>query len=429
MIRDLVMAGICGMLAIGPAVPAAGQVPSYADLFNPLQVRNLNLQMDPADWITIRNDSTYDIEKPAYFWTEGEQKIIVSVRNKAPGADGDKIPLKIDVNEYFDGQQWHGLKKLSLENGYEKNPVYEGFAWYLHRLAGESDTRTYGYRPSLASWVNVTVNGNMLGVYTAVEQPDKTLLRNRDLWVADKTWLYKQGDIGAPTLEAGSGSSPQVAALNFAPFDARPARPAPSGAQLQSELRANIDMHSMLTLAAVEQYTANGDALFSKGKNVFFADFDGVSGGLRSYLPWDQDSVFNGVTKSVYGAGPYANLILNDPVFRAEYEQIMRDLLNGPLSVTNLNGFLDQLQAALSPSLEADPYSRIDDVAGHFDDLRSWVTHRNANVLNQLPRVGAAPAGELMSESSAMPVPEPSAVAMLFSGAIALAWLRRTWQR
>ncbi len=49
----------------------------------------------------------------------------------------------MDINEYVDGQTWHDLKKLSLENGDDQDVVTEGLSWYVHRLdaAGDSDTR------------------------------------------------------------------------------------------------------------------------------------------------------------------------------------------------------------------------------------------------------------------------------------------------
>ena len=34
---------------------------------------------------------------------------------EAPGFT--KVSLKLDINEYVIGQSWHGLRKLSLENG------------------------------------------------------------------------------------------------------------------------------------------------------------------------------------------------------------------------------------------------------------------------------------------------------------------------
>ncbi len=164
--------------------------------------------MAPGDWATIVADTTFDIEVPALFWAEYEAPILVSVRRKSATLLGwDKISLKIDINEYHDRDgfgncetdggfadavcvsKWHGVKKLSLENGDDVNVVAEGLAWYLHRVAADSGL---DYTTGLASWVTLTVNGDSKGVYVNLEQRDKQSLKNHGLWEGGgDTWLYK----------------------------------------------------------------------------------------------------------------------------------------------------------------------------------------------------------------------------------------------
>jgi len=401
---------VAALILIATSGRLEGQVPSYGTLYDPLQVLNLNLEMDPSDWNTVRNDLSYDIEKPAYFWADGENKVVVSLRRKPNLANGDKVALKIDVNEYFDNQQWHGVKKLSLENGYEKNAVSEGLAWYMHRCA--SQLTSVDYRPPLAAWVNVTVNGQGLGLYANVEQPDKTFLRNRDLWISGETWLYKQGDIGSPTLEAGTGESPTYAALDYSPFRAR-GDPPPAG--YETQVQSLIDMTEFLTVGAVNTFSSTNDELLNKGKNFFFVDY-GEGQGQRLYFPWDLDSIFNRVTSSIYeDKTDYQRYLVNVPAFRDQYNQIMMDLLDGPLAVTPLHDFLDQLEAALTPSLLADPYNNVGntpgDIAGYFDNMDQWITDRHANVLQQVQ-------ADMLAAPSAS-TPEPTTLALVGVGLIA----------
>ena len=248
-----------------------------------------------------------------------------------------------------------------------------------------------GYTPPLASWVNVRVNGQLLGVYTNVEQPDKTFLRNRNLWVPNQSWLYKQGEIGPPEVEAGSGNSPTFTALSYQPFQASPAPPAGYVTQVQSL----IDMDQMLTVGAVNAFTANFDELLTKGKNFWFADFDGgASGGKRLYFPWDLDAGTRRENRQQHLPRPqqYAFRVpavhYRKPGVPRQYNQIMLDLLNGPLAVAPTLEFLDQLEASLTPSLLADQYNGFGntpaDVAGEFDRIRGWMTARHANVLQQV---------------------------------------------
>jgi hypothetical protein len=392
---------------------ASAQAPSYSQLYNPFQVLNLNFEMSPEDWAAVQADDTLDLEKPAWFWADGESKMLVSVRRKSLFADSDKISLKIDVNEYFDQNIWHGVKKLSFENGFDADVVSEGFAWYLHRQAATLPGDNY--QPGHAAWVNVNLNGTPLGVYASVEQVDKRFLRNRDLWTDGQTWLYKHGDIGTQTMEEGpSQNSPTVTALNYSPFSSSNTPP-PAG--YEAQLESLIDMKAMLTLGAVNAFTANPDELFNKGKNFWFADFEN---GKRAHFPWDLDAVFHGANDSIYGSNsPYTTYILNNPNFRDDYNQIMLDLLNGPLSVQSLHDFLDQLEPVLTPSLMADPNSNIDNAADHFDELRDWITLRHANVLSQVQAD--------LASSSAAGVPEPGGAAVL--AVFAMACLRRQRRR
>lgn len=409
---------VCGALGLVPAHLARAQAPSYADLYNPLNVFNLNLTMDPADWAAVQADTTLDLEKPAFFSADGESQLLVSVRRKSLTSDNDKISLKIDINEYFDQNQWHGVKKLSLENGFDADVISEGLAWHLHRRA--ETLPADNYQPGHAAWVNVTLNGTQLGVYANVEQVDKTFLRNRNLWTPGSTWLYKHGDIGQQTLEEGASSdSPTVAALNYSPFSG--STPPPPGYETQLQLL--IDMKGMLTLGAVNAFTTNPDELFNKGKNFWFADFEDEDGvAQRLHFPWDLDAVFKSTSATIYGSSsPYTTYILDNPTFRAEYNQIMLDLLNGPLSVQSLHDFLNQIEPALTPWLQADVNSNILDVPAHFDDLRDWITARHANVLSQVQADMARPA-----TPAALPEPGAGAFAA-FAGLAALRRRRRTF--
>ena len=87
---------------------------------------------------------------------------------------------------------------------------------------------------------------------------------------------------------------------------------------------------------------------------------------------------------------PYQSIILNHATFRAQYNAILTALLDpstGPLSEAALHDFLDGVQAATTAALAADPYAGFGSeaaVAAHFDGLRSWVSERIVNVLDQV---------------------------------------------
>ena len=380
---------------------------AWPDVFNPFQILTLNLQLAEQDWDTIRHDTTNEIEVPAMFWADGETPILVSVRRKSSRAlpseaDPIKVGLKIDINELVDGQRWRSLTKVSLENGTDSGVVQEGFAWNLHRLASGS----YGYEAAFASWVQLRVNGRLICVYVNAEQRDKQMLRNRGLWADDETWIFDQDDIGVPEIEEGDGFSPTYDALCYVPFRVSSKRdsgtcPTPTDAELATQLPLLINMQGMLTQGAVDAYTDNPDALLSHGKNFQFVDFiDPNNTGRdtrRLYFPWDLDAVFRSTTGNIYASGsgrkispsPYQEVILRHPTFRAQYNQIMLDLLNGQLSVANVQAFLNQAEAVISTALANDPFPTTDaSPADEFNSLRAWVAARDANVRSQIAANG-----------------------------------------
>jgi spore coat protein CotH len=397
----------------------------WPGLYDPLQMLTLNLDMAPADWETIKADTTYDIELPAMFWADGDtdelEPILVSVRRKSADALGDKVSLKIDINEYVD-QKWNNIKKLSVENGDDVDVVAEGYAWYLNRVAAAASNS--GYDPGLAAWVKLVVNGKDVGVYINVEQPDKQFLKNRGLYTKNETWLYKGDAVGTDyELKVGDSDSPTLTELCYSPFGAEGSDGGGKGngkgkggnsgggstgctvpdsdSAMATELNKLIDMEAMLTLGAVSAFHMGPDDLFSKGKNFYSIDF--LGGGKRLYTQWDLDTVFTSGNPegSIYGTAKkgkkrggttelsqtaYQEVILNNSTFRAQYDRIMAGLLNGPLQIDAQYAFLNDLEVLLATALDADPNNNFggSSAAERFDSLRKWVSGRVININDQL---------------------------------------------
>lgn len=363
----------------------------WPEIFDPLVLRTLNLEMSDGDWQTIQHDETFEIEVPAMLWLDGEEPILVAIRRKsadpltaAPGYV--KVSYKIDVNELVSGQDWHGLRAVSLDNGDDQDVVSEGFTWYLHRAA--SGPEGYAYDAGLASWVRLVINGVDTGVYVNAEQRDKRFLEHRGLWIEDETWLYEVEDLhGFELDEGGPEDSPAVEALCYAPFASPSSCPTPGPGELASSVPALVDVQGLLALAAVDAFSANPDAIFSHGKNFYFADY--LEGEKRLHFPWDLDSAMGGggVTADVYAEkSPYSEILLAVPEFRAQYSQILNDLVCGPFRESELHGFLDVLEPVLSAALAADPNNQLDgqSVPAFFAGRKAWVSQRIASVSAQI---------------------------------------------
>jgi spore coat protein CotH len=162
------------------------------NLFNPEQVLDLYITVDPADWDALvaycpggkcPDEHTY---WPAQLQCRDTTPITVGIRRKMdPAAPSEsnprKVSLKIDINRYVLGQKFGGQTKLSLECGSDDSLVTEGFSWLMYQAAPIVASRS--------AWVKVWINGELRGLWSNVEVPNKSFLDNHGL--NDGGFLYK----------------------------------------------------------------------------------------------------------------------------------------------------------------------------------------------------------------------------------------------
>jgi hypothetical protein len=89
-------------------------------------------------------------------------------------------------------------------------------------------------------------------------------------------------------------------------------------------------------------------------------------------------------------------VILNHPVFRAQYNSIILGLTDpsaGPLSTAAIGALLDGVEPVVSEPLAEDPYAGVADAAGLFAGLRAKVADRVASVRAQALANNPAPRG------------------------------------
>ena len=71
---------IMGIILFGLSVKVNAQ--EWPEIFNPIVLRTLYLEISPGDWSIVQNDETFDVEVPALFWMEEDNPIQISVRRK-----------------------------------------------------------------------------------------------------------------------------------------------------------------------------------------------------------------------------------------------------------------------------------------------------------------------------------------------------------
>ncbi|MHC4843982.1 MAG: CotH kinase family protein, partial [Planctomycetota bacterium] len=150
-----------------------------------------------------------------------------------------------------------------------------------------------------------------------------------------------------------------------------------------------IDLPRVLTSSATDAFLANSDPLFESSNNTYFLDFNDGSGRKRMYSAWDIDASYKSSELDFYytnSSSTYEELILQKQVFRSQYNQIIRNLLDGPLSEENIYAFLDEINTPeLAAAIAADPYNQISgDVPAKIAELKTWFSDRIENVRTQV---------------------------------------------
>jgi spore coat protein CotH len=89
--------------------------------------------------------------------------------NSSYNNNSQKKSLKIDLNEFVDGQDLDGLKKFNLNNGF-KDPIF------MREKLTLDFCRRHGLDAPRCTYANVYMNDTLWGLYILVEQVDKTFL-------------------------------------------------------------------------------------------------------------------------------------------------------------------------------------------------------------------------------------------------------------
>ena len=287
------------------------------------------------------------------------------------------------MNELVAGQRYHGLRKLSLENGVSEGSNEDGAEArdYLAEYLGWRLMQRAGVLSSRAAFARVHVNGELLGVYINVEQVDKRFLESR--LGDDSGWLYKKsggaGD-GLKTHESDGLENPYDDYFCFWRSGGG-ACAVPPAETLAAELPQRLDIEGFLRMGAVSALIANTDALLFKDNNYYYYD----SYQRRAYIPWDLDTtmktnydVFAGGVPS--GNDMYTAVLLGN--WEGDYDAVLTGLLADELSLNTILGEITGAQATAGDAFAGDPYVS-GTMADAAESLTSYWTARHAAVSAQ----------------------------------------------
>ncbi len=180
--------------------PAAGGLGYEERLFDAGRVHTLDIIMDGwEDFLSGCEDKEYTA---CTLVIDGEACRNVAIRAKGNSSlstvssyGNNRYSFKVEFDHYDGANTYYGLDKLSLNNLIQDNTLMKDFLCY--QLMG-----SFGVAAPLCSYVSVSVNGELWGLYLAVEGVEDAFLRRN--YGTDAGELYKPDSLSSGGGRGGS---------------------------------------------------------------------------------------------------------------------------------------------------------------------------------------------------------------------------------
>jgi CotH kinase protein len=397
---------------------------AYAETFLGDHLVEVKITLTPADWDKIRNEAqtvnaiVSNCLDPNFDYTkvegsvsiDGQSFAKVSVRKKGYLGSLSVVrpSLKIGLDDYVDGQEYRGVQELTLNSA--RQDLTRVQTCLAYKVFGAAGLPVPG-----CTLARVSVNDQVLGVYTNVEPHKKPLLRR--FYASDKGNLY-EGNAGADLRQDSLFKfEKKTNESDLDPADLARVAAAleiPDDAAMLQQLEKVLDVEQYLRFWASESLVGHWDG-YSGDLNNFYVYVDPATGKLN-FLPYGPDSTFTSTHTFLPAAGrppvtlAWARLprrLWAYPVTRDRYRAVLRSLLDQAWDVSKLNAEIDRLI----------PFVASDYSPASVDALRSFIAGRRAVVEAEL---AADPVPWLIPERAAPACNE--AANSKVSGAFTTTW-------
>lgn len=317
-------------------------------------------------------------------WATGTVKVgdetfdNVALRYKGNGTIMDasrtiKKSIKVDLDRLGGTKTFRGIKTFNIHCGVtDPTKCRESLAYRLYRAAGVPAPKT-----ALAE-VRLTVpgkfDGELLGVYTLIEDINKPFLR--EAFGTDNGLLMKPE--GVRDLEyRGEEWGPYHGAFIPAKRDAKPdearrvidlARLIHQGDdnQFRTEIESYLDIDAYLRFLAVTGFIVNPDSFFALGHNYYL--YLHPTTKKFHFIPWDVDRalanfpIFGSADQQMdlsivhpySGSHKLTERLLAIPAMNEKYQALLRELAGGVFSKENLLNEISVLNEATRKLLARD---------------------------------------------------------------------------
>lgn len=171
------------------------------------KVTKINIEIEENNWNSLIENALDEEYVNANITIDNEKFYNVGIRAKgnssltsvANNPDSDRFSFKVDFSEYVDGQTYHGIEKLALNNMIS-DPTYlkEYISYDIYKFLGIA-TPEYSY-------ADISINGESWGLYLALEVMEERFIEKNYGELEGN--LYKPESMEMGGNKEGNGERP-----------------------------------------------------------------------------------------------------------------------------------------------------------------------------------------------------------------------------
>lgn len=333
--------------------------------------------------------------------------------NSSYNAPGNKKPFKIDFNEYVSGQKFDGLKVINLNNAMKDPTLMREKIFY-------DFMRRMGFTAPRATYAKLYLNGQYWGLYTLVEQVNKTFLENR--FFNDAGNLFKGDPQGSLQWFGPADSS------YYSKYELKTNEDSNYWGDLKNLINKINNTPSLQFYDSLEKMLNTQSVINSWAANIIYSNLDSYQGSGHNYyvyhntqsnkfdwITWDCNETFGNFTQGMTltqmeslslfyvpanppNSRPLTSKMLQNSSYKSAYINTVCQVMENEFTADNLFPIIDSLYNRIKPDVYADtkkPFSNQDfenninsPVGNNIPGLKSFITNRRNSIISQLAANG-----------------------------------------
>lgn len=283
----------------------------------------------------------------------------------AYASKSDKKPYKLSFDEYKSDQRFYGIKTLNFSNG-AKDPTM------MREKISYDIMRNYMKAPR-AAFATINVGNEYIGLYTQVEQIDKTFLK--DNFKDNKGNLYKASDDGASMLYRGDSIARYAAEWEIKTNETTSdwtdliklterLCDSTSDKSTVSAVQNNINLDIVCRYLAFNMAFSNFDSYTGSGRNFYL--YHDSTDNIFTLIPWDLNLSFGAYSNSWNVTSndiinipnlqtrPLNRLVINSDSLRQIYLGYIGTIIDGPGSSEAVGALANKYKLLIDSLVSAD---------------------------------------------------------------------------